>query len=123
MKKLHTSIFALMLLAGTLTSCSYTAEDYLNDMKSLSEETFENASSYTAEDWEKVGKEFMEINQKGAGLLKDLSKEQLKELKKMRKELAKKAPQLDNSDMEKNLDKMLDKANDAMKDLMDKLGD
>lgn len=119
MKKLQISALALMLLAGTLTSCSYTAEDYMDDMKNLTEETFENASSYTAEDWEKVGKEFVEINKKGAGVLGDLSKEQLKELKKMRKELSKKAPSIDSSDM----DELLDKANDALKDFVDKFKD
>ena len=29
MRKLHTTVFAMLLLAGTLTSCSYTAEDYV----------------------------------------------------------------------------------------------
>ena len=121
MKKLYTSIFALMLMAGTLTSCSYTADDYMDDMKALTEETRANASTYTAEDWQKVGEEFVEINKKGFALLKDLSKEQLKELKKMRKELKKKAPNLDDSDFEDQLDDMMDKANDAVKDLMDKI--
>ncbi len=123
MKKLHVTALALMLVAGTLTSCSYTAEDYVDDMKALTEETYENASSYTAEDWKRVGEEFVEINKKGMGVLKDLSKEQIKELKKMKKELSKKAPELDTSSFEENMDDMMDKANDAMKDLMDKLGE
>ena len=121
MKKLYTSVFALILLAGTFTSCTYTADDYMDDMKDLTEETRKNASSYTAEDWKKVGEEFVEINKKGFGVLKDLSREQLKELKKMRKEFSKKAPDFDDSDFEDQLDDMMDKASDAMNDFMDKI--
>lgn len=119
MRKLHTTIFAMMLLAGTLTSCSYTADDYVNDMKELSEEAIENADTYTAEDWEKVGKEFVEINKKGAGVLQDLSKEQMKELKKFSKKISKQVPDLDESEFEN----MMNKAGDAMKDFMDKLSE
>ena len=117
MRKLHTTVFAMLLLAGTLTSCSYTAEDYVNDMKELSEEAIENADTYTAEDWEKLGKEFVEINKKGAGVLQDLSKEQMKELKKFSKKIKKEMPDLDESDFEE----MIDNAGEAMKDFMDKL--
>lgn len=117
MRKLHGTILAMMLLAGTLTSCSYTADDYVNDMKALSEEAVENADKYTAEDWQKVGEEFIEINKKGAGVLKDLTKEQMKELKKFSKKIKKEVPDLDESDF----DEMMDKAGDAMKDFMDKL--
>ena len=69
MRNLKTTVFAMLLMGATLTSCSYTADDYVNDMKKLSEETIENADKYTAEDWEKVGEEFIEINKKGAGVL------------------------------------------------------
>ena len=117
MRKLHTTIFAMMLLAGTLTSCSYTAEDYVNDMRELSEEVIENADTYTAEDWQKVGEEFVEINKKGAGVLEDLTREQMKELKKFSKKIKKEVPDLDESDF----DEMMNKAGDAMKDFMDKL--
>ena len=118
MRNLHTTVFAMMLLAGTLlTSCSYTADDYVNDMKELSEKTIENADKYTAEDWQKIGEEFIEINKKGAGVLKDLSREQMKELKKFSKKIKKEVPDLDESDF----DEMMDKAGDAMKDFMDKL--
>lgn len=118
MRKLHTTVFTMLLLAGTLTSCSYTAEDYVNDMKELSEEAIENADTYTAEDWEKLGNEFVEINKKGAGVLKDLSKEQMKELKKFSKKIKKEMPDLDESDFEE----MMNNAGEAMKDFMDKLG-
>lgn len=107
----------MMLLAGTLTSCSYTAEDYVDDMKALSEEAVENADTYTAEDWKKVGEEFVEINKKGAGVLKDLSREQMKELKKLSKKISKQVPDLDESEF----NKMMDNAGEAMKDFMDKL--
>ena len=117
MRKLHTTVFAMMLLAGTLTSCSYTAEDYVNDMRELSEEAIENAGTYTAEDWQKVGEEFIEINKKGAGVLEDLTREQMKELKKFSKKIKKEVPDLDDSDF----DEMMNKAGDAMKDFMDKL--
>ena len=118
MRKLHTTVFAMMLLAGTLTSCSYTADDYVNDMKELSEEAIENADTYTAEDWQKVGEEFVEINKKGAGVLKDLTREQMKELKKFSKKIKKEVPDLDESDFEE----MMDNAGEAMKDFIDKLG-
>ena len=118
MRKLHTTILAMMLLAGALTSCSYTAEDYVDDMKALSEEAVENADTYTAEDWKRVGEEFVEINKKGAGVLKDLSREQLKELKKLSRKISKQVPDLDQSDFED----MMDEAGDALKDFMDKLG-
>ena len=117
MRKLHSTIFAMMLLAGTLTSCSYTAEDYVNDMRELSEEAIENADTYTAEDWQKVGDEFIEINKKGAGILQDLSREQMKELKKLSKKIKKQVPDLDESDF----NEMMNNAGDAMKDFMDKL--
>lgn len=119
MRKLHTTVFAMLLLAGTLTSCSYTAEDYVNDMKELSEEAIENAETYTAEDWQKVGEEFIEINKKGAGVLQDLTREQMKELKKFSKKISKQVPDLDESDF----DAMMNKAGNAMKDFMDKLGE
>ena len=86
-------------------------------MKELSEEAIENADTYTAEDWEKLGKEFVEINKKGAGVLQDLSKEQMKELKKFSKKIKKEMPDLDESDFEE----MIDNAGEAMKDFMDKL--
>ena len=117
MRKLYSTLFAMMLLAGTLTSCSYTAEDYVNDMRKLSEEAIENADTYTADDWQEVGEEFIEINKKGAGVLEDLTKEQLKELKKFSKKIKKQVPDLDESDF----DEMMDNAGDAMKDFMDKL--
>ena len=117
MRKLHSTLFAMMLLAGTLTSCSYTAEDYVNDMRKLSEEAIENADTYTADDWQEVGEEFIEINKKGAGVLEDLTKEQLKELKKFSKKIKKQVPDLDESDF----DEMMNNAGDAMKDFMDKL--
>lgn len=117
MRKLHGTILAMMLLAGSLTSCSYTAEDYVNDMKVLSEDAIENADKYTAEDWQKVGEEFVEINKKGAGVLKDLTKEQMKELKKFSKKIKKQLPDLDDSDFED----MMDNVGDAMEDFMDKL--
>ena len=118
MRKLHTTVFAMLLLAGTLTSCSYTAEDYVNDMKELSEEAIENADTYTAEDWEKLGNEFVEINKKGAGVLQNLSREQMKELKKFSKKIKKEMPDLDESDFEE----MMNNAGEAMKDFMDNLG-
>ena len=123
MKKLHITALTLILLASTFSSCSYTADDYVEDMRALTEETFENASTYTAEDWKNVSEELVEINKKGVGVLKDLSKEQMLELKKMRKSLSKNAPGIDTSSFEDNLNNIFHKANDAMKEFIDKLGE
>lgn len=121
--KMKTKITALLfaMAAGTLTSCSYTTEDYLNDMKELTQETIKNAPDYTAEDWKKVGEKYQEINAKGAELLKDMTNEQRKELKKLQKELSKKAGEMDKDELKKQLEDFTEKADEAINDFLDKL--
>lgn len=122
-RTLLTTAWLLLMGAGMLTSCSYTAEDYLDDMKELTEETLRNASQYTEEDWKEVGRKYQEINAKGGELLKDMTKEQRKELKKMRQELTQKAAELDKEDVKKQLNELVDKADEALDNLLEKLND
>ena len=122
-RTLLTTAWLLLMGAGMLTSCSYTAEDYLDDMKELTEETLRNAPQYTEEDWKEVGRKYQEINAKGGELLKDMTKEQRKELKKMRQELTQKAAELDKEDIKKQLNELVDKADEALDNLLEKLND
>ena len=51
MKKLSHLTLAIGFAGICLTACtSYSAQDYVNDMKNLTEETLKNASTYTEED-------------------------------------------------------------------------
>ena len=66
MKKLFHLAFAIGFAGMCFTACAgYSAQDYVNDMKSLTEKTLKNASSYTEEDWKRVGEEYRSINEKG----------------------------------------------------------
>ncbi len=48
MKKLSHLALAIGFAGICLTACtSYSAQDYVNDMKNLTEETLKNASTYT----------------------------------------------------------------------------
>lgn len=122
MRKVLFANFVALLLAGSmLTSCSeYTAQDYIDDLKELTETTAENASSYTKEDWQKVAEEFKEINEKGAEVCKELTEEQAKEIKKIKKELMKEASDFDSEELKKELENMADKAGEALKELFSK---
>lgn len=90
-KSLLTRAAVMLLSCSLLISCGkYTAEEYIDDLKDLMEETAENASSYDADDWKDVLEEFKEINEKAADACKDMTEEQAKEIKKLKKELSKK---------------------------------
>lgn len=117
-KRVFTHLAALLLTGGILMSCNnYTAEDYIDDLKELTETTAQNASSYTKEDWEKVAEEFKEINKKGAEACKNLTEEQLKEIKRFKKELKKESANFDSEEFKKELEKITDKASETLKDI------
>ena len=81
MKKLFHLAFAIGFAGMCFTACAgYSAQDYVNDMKSLTEKTLKNASSYTEEDWKRVGEEYRSINEKGKKVLEDMTEDQRKEL-------------------------------------------
>lgn len=93
MKKLSHLTFAIGFAGICLTACtSYSAQDYMNDMKTLTEETLRNASTYTDEDWKRVGEEYREINEKGKKVLQDMTEEQKKNWKSFRKKCRIKPP-------------------------------
>lgn len=54
-KNLAKMLITAVICGSCLTACTgYTAEDYAREMKELAEETMQNASSYTEEDWKEV---------------------------------------------------------------------
>ena len=80
MKKLSHLALAIGFAGICLTACtSYSAQDYVNDMKNLTEETLKNASTYTEEDWKRVGEEYRSINEKGKKVLENMTEDQRKE--------------------------------------------
>ena len=112
MKKNLSKLLLLLAIGGSsLTACShYTAEEYLNEMRELTEETLKNASSYTDEDWKKVGERFREINAKGKDLLDQMTEEQRKELKDFSQEFSDQASEFNHQEFKEDLDNLLDKA-------------
>ena len=112
MKKNLSKLLLLLAIGGSsLTACSsYTAEDYRNEMRELTEETLKNASSYTEKDWEKVGERFKEINAKGKDLLDKMTEEQREELKEFSQEFADQASEFDHQEFKKEIGNLLDQA-------------
>ena len=81
MKKLSHLTLAIGFAGICLTACtSYSAQDYVNDMKNLTEETLKNASTYTEEDWKRVGEEYRSINEKGKKVLENELKKQFDDI-------------------------------------------
>ena len=110
-----------LLLAGFLfTSCQYTAGDYVDDMKALTKKTVQNASSYTAEDWKEVAREYKELNEKGKQVLKDLTEEQREELKEWKEEMKKEVSKFDSKDLKEQFNDLVDQANEFVKDTFKK---
>lgn len=124
-RKMNKNVFAklaVLLLTGCmLVSCGkYTAKDYIDDLKELTEETAKNASSYTQEDWKEVAAEFRKLNEKGAEACKELTDEQAKEIRKLKKELRSKAAGVDSEELKKELDDLSEQAGEALKDIFGK---
>lgn len=110
-----------LLLAGFLfVSCQYTADDYVKDMKALTKETVQNASSYSAEDWKRVGTEYKELNEKGKQVLKDLTEEQREDLKEWKEEMRKEVAKFDSEELKEQFKDLVDQANDFVKDVFKK---
>lgn len=118
MKKLSKLAFALGFAGLCLTACtSYSAQDYVNDMKALTEETLQNASDYTEEDWKEVGEKYRSINEKGKKVLEDMTEDQRKELEKFTEEMSDKAVEFNHEELKEQFNDLMDKAGDFVNDL------
>ena len=105
-----------------LTS-SYSSQDYVNDMKKLTEETLQNASTYTEEDWKRVGEEYRKINQKGKKVLEKMTEDQRKELEKFSEKMSDKAAEFNHEELKKQFDDIMEQANDFVDDIKQQLQD
>lgn len=107
-----------LCLSVILVSCKgYTAQDYVDDMKDLTKEVVDNASSYSADEWKEVAKKFQNITKKGEKVLKDMTKEEKKEYRKLKKELKKQTAKFKSKEFAKQWDEMLDEASDTLDEL------
>lgn len=116
------TILATLLCAAccVLASCGrYTADDYIGDLRELTEKAVKNAPSYTKEDWEQVAEDFRRLNEKGAEACKDLTDEQAREIGKLKKELRKKAAAIDGKTLKNALEDLTKQADEALKDLFE----
>lgn len=103
MKKINFISLIVLLISSVLISCNTcTPEDYISDLKELTEETAKNASSYTKNDWEEVVEKFKKITKKGEKACKNLSEEQAKEIKKLKNKLKKKIANFDSEALERD---------------------
>jgi len=120
-KKLFANFVGLLLTGSILMSCNeYTTQDYIDDLKELTETTAKNASSYTKEDWKKVAEEFKEINEKGVESCKNLTEEQKEKIRKFKKELMKEATDFDSKELKEELENIADKTGRTLKDIFSK---
>lgn len=110
MKKLSHLTLAIGFAGICLTACtSYSAQDYVNDMKNLTEETLKNASTYTEEDWKRVGEEYRSINEKGKKVLENMTEDQRKELEKFSEEMSDKAAEFNHEELKKQFNDLMEK--------------
>jgi len=124
MKKLFHLAFAIGFAGMCFTACAgYSAQDYVNDMKSLTEKTLKNASSYTEEDWKRVGEEYRSINEKGKKVLENMTEDQRKELEKFSEEMSDKAAEFNHEELKKQFDDIMEQANDFVNDIKQQLQD
>ncbi|HJD09643.1 hypothetical protein QVO32_10020 [Bacteroides gallinaceum] len=124
MKKLSHLTLAIGFAGICLTACtSYSAQDYVNDMKNLTEETLKNASTYTEEDWKRVGEEYRSINEKGKKVLENMTEDQRKELEKFSEEMSDKAAEFNHEELKKQFDDIMEQANDFVDDIKQQLQD
>lgn len=121
-KNLAKMLITAVICGSCLTACiGYTAEDYAREMKELAEETMQNASSYTEEDWKEVGERFKEINAKGKGLLNEMTEEQQKEIENLSEEFVNKAADFNHQEFKEELNNLLDKADSFIDDAIKQL--
>lgn len=124
MKKLTQLAIAIGFTGMCLSACSsYSAQDYVNDMKNLTEETLKNASTYTEEDWKRVGEEYRSINEKGKKVLENMTEDQRKELEKFSEEMSDKAAEFNHEELKKQFDDIMEQANDFVDDIKQQLQD
>lgn len=110
MKKLSHLTLAIGFAGICLTACtSYSAQDYVNDMKNLTEETLKNASTYTEEDWKRVGEEYRSINEKGKKVLENMTEDQRKELEKFSEKMSDKAAEFNHEELKKQFNDLMEK--------------
>ena len=124
MKKLTQLAIAIGFTGMCLSACSsYSSQDYVNDMKKLTEETLQNASTYTEEDWKRVGEEYRKINQKGKKVLEKMTEDQRKELEKFSEKMSDKAAEFNHEELKKQFDDIMEQANDFVDDIKQQLQD
>lgn len=122
MKNLSKLILALFITGCSLSACSsYSTQDYVNDMKKLTEETLQNASTYTEEDWKRVGEEYSKINEKGKKVLEEMTEDQKKELEKFAKEMGDKAEEFNHDELKEQFNDLMEQADDFINDMINEL--
>lgn len=122
MKNLSKLILALFIIGCSLSACSsYSTQDYVNDMKELTEETLQNASTYTEEDWKRVGEEYSKINEKGKKVLEEMTEDQKKELEKFAKEMGDKAEEFNHDELKEQFNDLMEQADDFINDMINEL--
>lgn len=106
----------LCMLVAVLASChKYTAQEYVNDMKSLTEETIRNASDYTAEKWKQTEEKFRKLNDKGRSVWKDLTEQQKEQLRRMGNDLQTSVARIQNANLRQQIDRVMQQANEYAK--------
>lgn len=92
-------------------------------MKSLTEKTLKNASSYTEEDWKRVGEEYRSINEKGKKVLEDMTEGQRKELEKFSEEVSEKAAEFNHEELKQQFDDLMQQADGFINDMLEEIKD
>ena len=122
MKKLTQLAIAIGFTGMCLSACSsYSTQDYVNDMKNLTEETLQNASTYTEEDWKRVGEEYRKINQKGKKVLEKMTEDQKKELEKFAEEMGDKAAEFNHDELKKQFNDLMEQADDFINNIKEQI--
>lgn len=124
----YEKLFHFALAIGFAGMCfiacaGYSAQDYVNDMKSLTEKTLKNASSYTEEDWKRVGEEYRSINEKGKKVLEDMTEDQRKELEKFSEEVSEKAAEFNHEELKQQFDDLMQQADGFINDMLEEIKD
>lgn len=122
MKRLMQLALAASFAGICLSACSgYSAQDYVSDMKALTEETVRNAASYSEEDWKRVSEEYRAIHEKGKEVLENLTEEQKRELEQYAEDVTDKAAEFDHEELKAQFEDIADRADELIDGLMEKL--
>lgn len=120
-KRLFIHILSIVMTSCILLACNeYSAQNYIDDLKKLTETTSENASSYTKEEWKKIAEEFKRINRKATEACKNLTAEQKKEIRKLKNKLKKEVANFDSDELKKEFGDMADQASETLKGILSK---